>query len=533
MSTGSTKDIAHQLAQLAYALSAEKDHERLLAQIIDGCISLSNADGGSLYTLSDEDSNELDFRVLRNRSLALDTKPENLPSVLLHTDSGGESKLVAVQTFLTEKTINVPDAYRCVHYDFSGTLAFDDQLNYRSQSFLSVPLKDHDGQMIGVIQLINAQDEQGNIVAFSTKQEALFESVASLAATALTKQKLMDGQRVLFESFIQLIGRAIDHKSPVTGKHCEHVPEIAMLLADAVNSAEHGKYADTHWDTEEMYELKVAAWLHDCGKITTPEAIIDKATKLHTLIDRIELVEGRFRERKQQLEIELLRALPGLDPTTATDTQADFVARCAQLDDDLAFLQKANLGGEFMAPEHQARVEQIGHCEWVDVNGKTRPMLSDDEIKNLCIARGTLTEEERQIMRDHIKVTIDMLESLPYPRNLSNVTEIACNHHESLNGKGYPRGLNAEQLSLRARIMCIADIFEALTSADRPYKQGMKLSQSMSIMGRMVEEGHLDPELFALFAHSGTYRKYGERHMAERQLDEVDLGSLPGLREYA
>lgn len=533
MSAGSNKDIAQKLAQLAYALSAEKDHECLLAQIIDGCINLFNADGGSLYTVSDHDPNELEFRVLRNRSLALDTKPENLPSVLLQGPSGEESKLVAVQTFLTQKTINVPDAYRCERYDFSGTLQFDDRLNYHSKSFLAVPLKDHDTQMIGVIQLINAQDDHGHIIAFSPKQETLLESIASLAATALTKQKLMDGQRALFESFIQLIGRAIDHKSPVTGKHCEHVPEIAMLLADAVNLADHGVYADTCWNDEEMYELKVAAWMHDCGKLTTPEAIIDKATKLHTLIDRIELVEGRFRERKQQLEIELLRALPAMTPSAATQARAAFDTHCAQLDADLSFLQTANVGGEFMSPEHQARVEQVGLTEWTDVNGEIRRMLSDDEIKNLCITRGTLTDEERQIMRDHIKVTIDMLESLTYPRNLSHVPEIACNHHESLNGQGYPRGLDAKQLSLRARIMCIADIFEALTSADRPYKQGMKLSQSMTIMGRMVEDGHLDPDLFALFAHSGTYRKYGERHMAERQLDEVDLESLPGLQAYA
>ena len=532
MTTGSTHDTVQQLAQLAYALSAEKNHDRLLEQIIDGCISLSNADGGSLYTVSDDDANELEFRVLRNRSLALETKPVDLPSVLLRDESGEKSKLVAVQTFLTGTTINVPDVYRCDDFDFSGTLEFDKTLNYHSQSFLAVPLEDHEGEIIGVMQLINALDNDGNIIAFSPEQEALLTSVASLAATALTKQKLMDGQRILFESFIQLIGRAIDHKSPVTGKHCEQVPEIAMLLANAVNEAENGVYADVRWNDEEMYELKVAAWMHDCGKITTPEAIIDKATKLHTLVDRIELVEGRFRELKQQLELELLRALSTMDASAAADAKADFELRIQQLDNDLAFLRTANKGGEFMSDEHKTRVEQIGQIEWCDVNGDTRKMLSEDEVYNLCISRGTLTDEERQIMRDHIKVTIDMLESLPYPRNLSNVAEIACNHHEYMNGNGYPRGLDAEQLSLRARIMCIADIFEALTAADRPYKQGMKLSQAMTIMGRMVEDGHLDPDLFALFAHSGTYRKYGERHMAERQLDEVDLGSVPGLIAY-
>ncbi|MGB0468735.1 MAG: HD domain-containing phosphohydrolase [Pontibacterium sp.] len=532
MTTESNKDIVQQLAQLAYALSAEKDHDRLLLQIVDGCISLSNADGGSLYTLSEEDPNELRFHVLHNRSLALHSKPGHLSSVLLRNSEGIESKLVAVQTFLQQKTINVPDAYSCRHYDFSGTLAFDQQLNYHSKSFLSVPLQDHEGEIIGVLQLINAQDDRGNIIAFSPEQESLIESLASMAATVLTKQKLMDAQRILFESFIQMIGRAIDHKSPVTGKHCEQVPEIAMMLAESVNSTQEGVYADIHWTDAQMYELKIAAWMHDCGKITTPEAIIDKATKLHTLVDRIELVEGRFRERKQQLEIERLRQQHSLSPAQAAEAQRIFEATCAQLDEDLAFLKNANKGGEFMIPAHQARVREIGLTEWTDINGESRVMLSDDEIKNLCIAKGTLTNEERQIMRDHIKVTIDMLESLPYPRPLSNVPEIACNHHECLNGSGYPRGLKADELSLRARIMCIADIFEALTSADRPYKQGMKLSQAMTIMGRMVLDEHLDADLFALFAHSGTYKTYAAKHMSERQIDEVNLDSLPGLKAY-
>ncbi|MDO6512626.1 HD-GYP domain-containing protein [Neptuniibacter sp. 2_MG-2023] len=180
--------------------------------------------------------------------------------------------------------------------------------------------------------------------------------------------------------------------------------------------------------------------------------------------------------------------------------------------------------------EDIARVLSIADISWVDVEGKIRQLLSRDETDNLCIRKGTLTENERQIMRDHIKVSIDMLESLNYPKQLKQVPEIACNHHEHLDGSGYPRGLKADDLSTRARIMCIADIFEALTSPDRPYKKGMLLSQAMTILGRMVEDNHLDGDLFKLFAESGAYLTYAQKHMAPRQIDTFDIHSLPGLQ---
>ncbi len=525
----SPKDIAQQLAQLAYALTAEKEHDRLLDQIVAGSMRLTNADGGTLYTVDERSPEVLCFKVMHNRSLQLREKPAHMPPVILHEATGDQAKLVVAETFKQQVTINIPDAYSCSEYDFSGIRTFDETLGYRSRAFLSVPLRDHEGEMIGVLQLINALDEQGTIVPFSAAQQALIESVASLAATALTKQRLIEAQRNLFESFIQLIGRAIDHKSPVTGKHCEQVPEIAMLLAQAICQAKQGPYASVSFTDEELYELRIAAWLHDCGKIATPEAIIDKATKLHTLVDRIELVEGRFRELKQQRRIELLERLPVLSAAEADRARAEHDALVVGLDEDLAFLRQANIGGEFMTDEDQQRVLAIAQLEWRDINGAPRRMLSEDEVQNLCIRRGTLTDAERQIMRDHIKVTIEMLESLRYPRPLRNVPEIAGNHHECLNGNGYPRGLKAAELSLRARIMCIADIFEALTSPDRPYKKGMRLSQACTIMGRMVEDGHLDRDLFALFLQSGAYLEYARRHMSERQIDAVDIAALPGL----
>lgn len=529
MSYTDSQDIVKQFAELTTALTSEKDHIKLLDRIILGCMSLTNADGGTLYTQNEENENELKFTILHNQSLGIHRKPRDLPVVEIHNAQQQASKLVVAQTFVKRETINIPDAYLSKEFDFSGTRKFDKQLSYRSKSFLCVPLKDHEGVVIGVLQLINALDHEGNITDFTATHERIVESLASLAATVLTKRKLIDAQRLLFESFIKLIGRAIDHKSPVTGKHCEQVPEIAMLLAEAINSDHEGFFSSLNFSDSELYELRIAAWLHDCGKITTPEYIIDKATKLHTMFDRIKLIESRFREYKLHLQLELMHKQSSLTPDEFSAAKAELCSELKQRDHDLDFIRTSNTGSEFMSEEDQARILSIAEISWVDSEGELQRLIEDDELENLCINKGTLTDDERQVMRDHIKVTIDMLESLNYPRQLKNVPEIACSHHEHMDGSGYPRGLKEDELSIRARIMCIADVFEALTSPDRPYKKGMLLSQAMTILGNMVKAGHLDKELFKLFVKSEAYLQYAKRHMTPRQIDPVDLHALPGL----
>ncbi|MCP4594987.1 HD domain-containing phosphohydrolase, partial [Neptuniibacter sp.] len=440
MNSPDTQAVVKQLAELTGALTSEKDHIKLLDRIILGCMDLTNADGGTLYTINEDAPNELQFTILHNRSLGIHRKPRDLPPIQIYDAQKATSKLVVLQTYVQQHPINIPDAYACNEYDFSGTRNFDKQLSYHSKSFLCVPLTDHEGEVIGVLQLINAI-EDGEIVPFPKTQQNLVESLASLAATVLTKRRLIDAQRHLFESFIKLIGRAIDHKSPVTGKHCEQVPEIAMLLAEAVNDANSGTFAEMAFSDIEMYELRIAAWLHDCGKITTPEYIIDKATKLHTMFDRIELVKSRFREYKQHLQIDLLKSLPQLSADKAAEAQRNFDQLRLQIDDDLEFVCRSNTGSEFMADEHKTRIMSIAEISWIDDTGTLRQLLTKDEVDNLCISKGTLTDDERQVMRDHIKVSIDMLESLSYPKQLSQVPEIACNHHEHMDGSGYPRGL--------------------------------------------------------------------------------------------
>ncbi|SDU14338.1 HD-GYP domain-containing protein [Halopseudomonas salegens] len=513
-------DVATHLSRLTRALSSEHDAQRLLDQVVESAMDLLNSDGGTLYI---QQHNHLHFHVLRNRSLGLDDSSVKLAPIPLDDLEGSASRLVVVRAFKDRETIVIDDAYQDHRFDLTGTRQIDRQLNYRSRSFICVPLKDNEDQVIGVLQLINALDADGQVVAFRAEQRYLLEALGAIAATILTQRELINAQKTLFESFIKLIAEAIDYKSPVTGRHCQKVPEIAMLLADAVCDSREGAYADVAFNEQQLYELKIAAWLHDCGKITTPEAIIDKGRKLEQQFDRIELVASRVREYQSALLLADLRQHGTASPT------ASCKAAMTQADADLGFMRQINLGGEQLDTADLQRLEKLAEIKWCGPDGRQRTLLSEDELANLSIRRGTLLPEELAIMRDHIVVTNRMLHSLPYPRNLQQVPEIAGNHHEHLDGSGYPRKLSAEQLCVRARIMAIADIFEALTAPDRPYKQGMPLSQALSIIGRHAAAGRLDAELFTIFVRSGAYLQYARRFMSAEQIDQPDLDNLPGL----
>jgi len=381
-------------------------------------------------------------------------------------------------------------------------------------------MRNHEHQVIGVLQLINATDPKtGDIVSFSASDQRLAESLASQAAIALTNRMLINQLEQLFESFINLINTAIDEKSPYTGGHCQRVPVLTMLLAEAVNDTTEGPLRDFMMTDKDRYELKIAGLLHDCGKVTTPVHVVDKATKLETLFDRVQLIDTRFEVLKRDLEIEALRGR--LDDKTLRDRMRD-------LDDDRRFLHACNIGGERMKDEDVARIKRIAKLRWRDVAGHEADFLTEDEVKNLTIRAGTLTDEERKVINNHIVATIKMLEALPWPRHLTKVPEYAGGHHERMDGKGYPKGLTREQMSVQARCMGIADIFEALTAKDRPYKKGKTLSESLEILGRMKLNQHVDPDLFDIFVRKKVYLRYAEMFLDAEQIDSVDESRIPG-----
>jgi len=512
-----------QLNAIGASLSAERDINRLLEAILTAAKTITRADGGTLYRVTEEKS--LRFEIVRTSSLKFylgGTTGNPIPfyPVQLFKDGKPNHANVSAYVALTGKTVNIEDAYKAEGFDFTGTRGFDSKTGYRSKSFLTVPMRNHEGETIGVLQLINAQDPNtGDIVAFSSSDQRLAESLASQAAVALTNRMLINQLETLFESFINLINGAIDEKSPYTGGHCQRVPVLTMLPAEAVNETKAGPLAEFNMSDKDRYELKIAGLLHDCGKVTTPVHVVDKATKLETIFDRIKLVDTRFEVLKRDLEIEALRQKL---------SDKDLRDRLRQVEEDRRFLQVCNIGGERMKDEDIAQVKRIAKYRWRDLSGHEADFLTEDEVKNLTIRAGTLTDEERKIINHHIVATIKMLEALPWPKHLTNVPEYAGGHHERMDGKGYPKGLMREQMSVQARCMGIADIFEALTAKDRPYKKGKTLSESLEILGRMRMNQHVDPDLFDIFVRRKVYRRYAEMFLDKEQIDDVDESKIPG-----
>ena len=525
------------MSAIGLGLSKEKDMDKLLEMILLEAKRIANADGGTLYMMTDDQ--RLKFTIMITDSLNIHmggTSGKEIPfyPVKLYMDDGQPNKtMIAANAGLTGDTINIPDAYTAKGFDFSGTKAFDEKTGYRSKSFLTVPLKNHEAEIIGVLQLLNAQDvKTKKVISFSDSVQISVEALSSQAAVTITNKNLIRDLEILFESFIKLIASAIDAKSPYTGGHCARVPEITLMLAESVNEINDGPFAGVQFTDKEMYELKIAAWLHDCGKVTTPEAVVDKGTKLETIYDRIHTVATRFEVLRRDEEIKYLKKQLKIQKNDSLienekkealkKARSLYLKRIKQQEDDKSFIEEANVGGEFMSQERKDRVNKIASYRWKD-NGSPKPFFSEDEVYNLCISRGTLTPEERKIINDHIVVTIDMLEQLPYPKHLRNVPEFAGGHHEKLDGTGYPKGLNHSEMSVQAKIMAIADIFEALTARDRPYKKGKTLSQAMRILGFMKNDAHIDTELFEVFVQEKIYLKYAEAFLNPEQIDEVEL----------
>jgi HD-GYP domain-containing protein (c-di-GMP phosphodiesterase class II) len=522
-----------ELNTIGIALSAEKDHDRLLEMILVRAMEITNADAGTLYTRTDDD--ELEFEIVHTNSLDIHMggtsgEPITFYPVRLYNDDGTPNKHnVAACAVLENKTINIQDAYSNEEFDFSGTRNFDNKTGYRSQSFLTVPMTNHENVIIGVLQLLNATNSKtGEVTPFSDIEKQLVESLASQAAVTITNKSLIDAQKELFDSLIKLIADAIDEKSPYTAGHCRRVPVLSNMLAKAACNVTVGPLKDFNMTEEEIYELDVAAWLHDCGKITTPEYVVDKGTKLETIFDKIKLVDSRFEVLKRDAEIESLkRKLKAVD-SKLLDGDEELKDKLAKLDEDRAFIRDCNVGGETIAETAIKRINHIANYRLQSSDGKEENFLSEVEVQNLQIGRGTLSYREREIINNHVAVTIKMLESLPYPKHMKRVPEYAGGHHEKMDGTGYPNKLKREEMSIPARMVAIADVFEALTAKDRPYKKAMSLSRSLTILGKMKLEEHIDPDLFDVFIWDKVYLKYAEEHLAPEQIDDVDMENIPG-----
>lgn len=537
--TESQLGLIRKLTQIGAALSAEKNIDRLLEMIVDEARNFTHADGGTLYVMSDDET-ALNFAIVQNNTLKIRMggtggKITWSPVPLKNPDGSPNYANVSAYAALSAKVVNIPNVYDAEGFNFQGTRKFDTDTGYRSKSMLVVPLQNHENDIIGVLQLLNAQDSAtGKVINFSYEYQQMTESLASQAAVALSNNRLIHDLENLLESFITAIAAAIDEKSPYTGGHVRRVADLTLTIADRINKMADGVYANVYFNDDLLKELRIAAWLHDVGKITTPEYVVDKATKLESIYDRIETLKTRFEVLRRDHEIDVLksrlmdasaRPAAGLEAAGGSRGKAEINgesdAFVKGLEEDLGFLVNANTGGEFMADEMLARIKDIAARTWLQ-DGASQPLLTENEVYNLTIRRGTLTNEEREIINNHARVTYKMLSRLPFPKKLRWVPDYAAAHHEKMDGTGYPHGLKGDELSLQSRILALADVFEALTAKDRPYRRGNTLSEALKIMSFMVKDGHIDKDLFELFIKEKIYLNYAQKELSPQQIDQFD-----------
>jgi PAS domain S-box-containing protein len=518
-------------SQIGMALTVEKNINKLLEMIVRSARDLSNADAGTLYTL-DDDEKHLRFEILQNDTLKVrlsrtsDTKV-TLPNVPLYVNGKPNYSNVSSYVALTDKMVNIEDVYEVEGFDFTGPRKYDLETGYRSKSMLVVPMKNHENNIIGVLQLLNAQDpNSGEVIAFPSEQVDLIASLASQAAVALTNTRLIHDLDRLLNAFIKSIATTIDEKSPYTGGHIKRVVELTTMIAEKINQAENGPFKDIHFTPCELEELRMAAWMHDVGKIATPEHVVDKATKLVCIFDRIDLITLRFDLIEKHLENVFLQKKGGIlrdgkdDRRVLETLEEEFEAAREALRDGLEFIRSVNGTGDFMPDDKVERIKGIGE-EKYSSKGVEYPYLTTDEIENLSIRKGTLTDRERRMVEDHARLTTKILSQLPFPRNLSNVPKYAGEHHEKLDGSGYHKKIEGKDLPLQSRIIAFADIFEALTAKDRPYRKPMQLSQAIKILGFMKKDRHIDPDIHDFFLAEKLFLSYAEKEMTADQIDPL------------
>jgi HD-GYP domain-containing protein (c-di-GMP phosphodiesterase class II) len=516
------------LTKIGVALSAERDLTKLLELVIDEACNLTSADGGTLYITAD-DGQSLEFAIVQNKSLGIRMggKGEKIawpPVILMDGENRQNLANVSAYAALKGEVVNIQDVYNAEGFNFEGTRQFDARTGYRSKSMLVVPMRNHEQEIIGVLQLLNAMEEGTNeVIAFSRESQMITESFASQAAVALSQNRLIHDLENLLDAFVRTIAMAVDEKSPYTGGHIRRVADITMAIADKINKDDKGPFSQVQFNEDQMKELRFAAWLHDLGKIATPEYVVDKTTKLEAIFDRMELIRVRgeiiLRDHDHALPKETSESTGEISPARNNDD--DFAG---QLQEDMNFLTDVNTGSRPLNREDLARLQAIGARMWIH-NGQPEALLSENELLNLSVQRGTLNDRERDVINNHATVTHKLLSELPFPKKLRDVPKFAGSHHEKLNGTGYPRGLKGDEIPLQARILVLADIFEALTAKDRPYKRGNTLSEAVSILSGMVKAQHIDADLFKLFMEEKIYLEYARREMNPQQIDKTDLSA--------
>lgn len=507
---GTRDKVSEQLANLVsigIALSAEKNHDRLMEMIITEARRITNSDAGTLYLM---DNGHLRMKIIHNRSMNIYKggrgEEIDLPAVPLNP------AYVSAYVAINGKTVNFDDVYEMDDFDFSGTRKYDSMTGYRTASMLVIPLKDHLNEVIGVLQLINAMDEKNvKVIPFDPDYQAVVEALASLAAIALTNMNLIREVENLFESFARVIVTAIDEQTPYNATHTRKVSRLACIIAAKLNGIKDGPFGDEFFDEDRMKALAMAGWLHDIGKIATPLEVMNKATRLDVrlplVLQRIDYAIEKERRLSLEKQLELLR---GGEDKKACQEEKDLQERLDRLQKTRELVVKADDAGTFVDDDLREQLKEACSLKYPDKDGNYHSLLSSTELECLSTPRGTLTAQERKIIEDHVVITEKMLANVPFSRKLADVPVFACMHHESLDGKGYPRGVKEDGIPLEARILAVADIFDALTASDRPYRKKIPEERAAGIIKQMAEEGKLDADLAGILADNRLWEQMEE-----------------------
>lgn len=504
------------LSEIGQALSAERNLDKLLEMIVDETRTFTNADAGTLYI---KEENVLKFKIIQNDSMKIRMGGTSNNSITFPPVEIKESN-VSGYVALKDISVNISDVYNSDLFDFTGPKKFDETNKYRTRSMLVVPMKNHENDVIGVLQLINAKElETNKVIPFSPEYENLTLSLASQAAVAITNVKLIQNMEDVFESFVKVMATAIDEKSPVTSGHIRRVTDLTMIMAKTINAQEKGPFSNIYFNEDKLHELRIAAWMHDIGKITTPVQIVEKGKKLETIFDRVHYISLRFLYLAKSIEVEGLKKkikILGNEISEASKekiqkTEKDMKKNIREIMEFREFAIECNEPGEFMDRKKIQKLQELSQLTYIE-NKNRMPLISQDELMNLSIRKGSITEVERKKMQDHAAITLKMLEQIPFTKKLKNVPFFAGTHHEFMNGKGYPKGLKGDEIPLEGRILAVTDIAEALSAPDRSYKKAMPLQKVHQIMNDMTNRGELDPQLVDLFIKGKVYERFKAEH---------------------
>jgi HD-GYP domain-containing protein (c-di-GMP phosphodiesterase class II) len=499
--------------EISTALSKEKDLNKILGLILEETMQVTGAEGGTIYIKEDD---KLSFKAVKNDLLNIFEVDVNYPKIELYPNGVQNNENVSAVCAINKNTINIPDVYlyHIGTFNFEGTKKFDKANDYRSVSMLVVPMLNQDEEVVGVMQLIN-KNSLNKIVEFTDLDIEQTTTYANLCASAITKNKLIEDLEKLIISFLESISYALSVKSPYGYEHISRVKELMGYVAHEVNK-DKIVYKDINYTNEEFQQLELAAWMHDIGKIATPEHILDKATRLETLYDQIHTIKMRFNYVKYFLKSEMLETkckfLNGEYQIHMDQVEHKYAQTIEELESDFDFVSQANLAFKVMSDDNIARIKDIGEKSFM-IDGNKVNLLTEEEINYLSIRRGTLSEKEREKINEHAKTTQDMLKMITFPAKYDRVAEIASGHHEKLNGKGYPLGLKDYEISFETRMLAVVDILEALTAKDRPYKKAKTEEETFEILDLMVQKGELDGKLVNFIKEAGIFKKYIQKEV--------------------